>query len=1300
MKKDSDHELKICAPNDGNKDIEDSSRIMDISGNNVDNSTEQSRQDFEGSINLLDNVFLEEINASRNNIDAGQGSPVTPTAPLSTSKRIMSRKISERVLRFNAKPSVGNLLSPMQSLVDSLPASSSHTARDQSLVSEVVKRHQPKKKLENIMKNFEGNFSNRQTTKEDLRTPKQIKELINNDRLEPILDRYEQLSEQESQQRHEIAAKIAAKERHRRLGCTKSKVERGIFLKQSRAQFLITGKEENMFDNTNKTGTKNDILHEEVRAVQYDFTNFVPPIFKKSDIERQLIMEVMEQSFVFSEFRKYGKARCEGALDMLIEAFEPVVFPPSHILLHQGVTKKNDEFYILEAGKIDFHKDGRPSSQMSKAGDYFGELSLLYEIMSDKMISSNESSSKETKLLKINQKTYRGILKNCSNRAARERRDALLGVDFLFDLINENDNMINRLTSIMTREELEVDDTFNFSQDKSFVVIQSGTMNITSANQLLNSGDYFGSRALIGTLPRQHTNVIDMVACSEKVVLFKIDNHAMGRIIGQSQLQNLMDMSRFASCGMIKNAQLSNNVYESMASKISEKNFCKDEESTWEIEKDAPPAVYLVREGALVVSSYDDSTGGEIETLVTAGNVFGDKQLELSTENNQPVYQRVGGLKALVQEGISASVGVLPLDDVQPESTDCSKTATNDMCKIDDNDVNETEGTKSRCSVSPTLERAKVREVVQRNSRLEDLEKIRLLGEGQFGEVWLVAANLFPEGNPAARQKFALKSQFKEDDGRGMDAKDAILKEIEIMKILRHPQLVDLVNTYEDDTCIHMLMRLIPHGELWSRIHIEDDEGNWSSGLVADHAKFYAMSIADTLNFMHSRGIIYRDLKPENVLIDKEGYPVLVDFGFAKFCPDKTYTFVGTPNYVAPEVITNAGHNRGVDFWAYGVTVYEMVTGENPFFYEGLDQVSLYDTICREEHFPLPEDEDKGLVDFIDKLLKKDPIERLGMLRGGIDDVLKHEWFDDIKLTKIQAKTFPAPWKPTGFIDDGFESVRLQNQEFKPIDNSSVTMSNDYSLRPLSNTSPTQEPVEDKGRIEDRYIPSNSTRKTTKMYPLLNITSTQEPQLVEDKGRIEDQDTPSNSTSKTTKMRPLLNTISTQEPEPVGDNERVEDQHIPLNSTSKTNEMSPLPNTKSPQEIEPVEDQCIPSSSTSRTIDTMRPLLNVISTSEIKPVEDLGLVEDQGTPSSSTSIPTKKKKKSRKSKKKSKDSNKKDNDFMSTGLGSISEFHFVTTEYALPQEREPITQRSPTRKRQSQIRRDLLESSFGNFDID
>lgn len=89
----------------------------------------------------------------------------------------------------------------------------------------------------------------------------------------------------------------------------------------------------------------------------------------------------------------------------------------------------------------------------------------------------------------------------------------------------------------------------------------------------------------------------------------------------------------------------------------------------------------------------------------------------------------------------------------------------------------------------------------------------------------------------------------------------------------------------------------------------------WISGVPEDHARFYSLVIADTVAYMHHKHVIFRDLKPENILIDKDGYPNIIDFGFAKVVHHKTFTFCGTPQYVAPEIILSQGHSAGVDHW-------------------------------------------------------------------------------------------------------------------------------------------------------------------------------------------------------------------------------------------------------------------------------------------------------------------------------------------------------------------------------------------------
>ena len=311
------------------------------------------------------------------------------------------------------------------------------------------------------------------------------------------------------------------------------------------------------------------------------------------------------------------------------------------------------------------------------------------------------------------------------------------------------------------------------------------------------------------------------------------------------------------------------------------------------------------------------------------------------------------------------------------------------------------------------LHRAAIHEAIQTTVALNDLKKISLLGEGQFGEVWLVQTTILDD----EVHQFALKSQYREDEMRGESTEETIRREIEVLKQLQHPFICDLIHEYGDVSHIHILLGLVTGGELWDLVHQEDEDGNWSSGLNCEEdAKFYSLVIADTLAFMHSKCFIYRDLKPENVMIDSDGYPILVDFGFAKQLRterSKTFTFCGTPNYVSPEIIKNCGHNAGADHWAFGCLLYEFLSGQNPFYYDGMDTTELFRTICDEMYYGMDEGQASAeAMDLIDLLLTKDPFQRIGMLRDGSADILEHEWFNGIDIVKLRQKLIAAPWIP------------------------------------------------------------------------------------------------------------------------------------------------------------------------------------------------------------------------------------------------------------------------------------------------
>ena len=301
------------------------------------------------------------------------------------------------------------------------------------------------------------------------------------------------------------------------------------------------------------------------------------------------------------------------------------------------------------------------------------------------------------------------------------------------------------------------------------------------------------------------------------------------------------------------------------------------------------------------------------------------------------------------------------------------------------------------------------------NIEKEDFERIRILGDGQFGKVWLVSAELDIHCDSPQRLEFALKLQSTHDDMRKSWAAKAIKREIKAMEDLSdHPFGATLYKTYETEESIDMLIGILPGGELWDVIHKEDKAtGDWYSGIPERDARFYSMVIADTLGYFHSRKYVYRDLKPDNVMIDRYGYPVIIDFGFCirlkqDAHTDKTFTFCGTPNYVAPELVKNRGHNAAADCWALGVVIYEMLSGENPFYHDEMKRKALFRAICKEKPRALDKTATtKNVRGLIRKLLVKDPRERIRM-----QGVLEHPWFRGLSLKKLRARKIKAPWVP------------------------------------------------------------------------------------------------------------------------------------------------------------------------------------------------------------------------------------------------------------------------------------------------
>mmetsp|Transcript_38909 Transcript_38909/g.84023 ORF Transcript_38909/g.84023 Transcript_38909/m.84023 type:complete len:1001 (-) Transcript_38909:153-3155(-) len=271
-----------------------------------------------------------------------------------------------------------------------------------------------------------------------------------------------------------------------------------------------------------------------------------------------------------------------------------------------------------------------------------------------------------------------------------------------------------------------------------------------------------------------------------------------------------------------------------------------------------------------------------------------------------------------------------------------------------------------------------------------NLETIGLLGEGGFGSVFLVQAKDNPD------QRYALKRLSK---GYVMQAKAVkqVCLERDILTLVDSRFIIKLVRTYKDSEYIYMLLSLCDGGHLYDLV---SDYRAYGQSLDPSAVMFYIASVACALGHLHERCIAFRDLKAENVLRDSDGNVKLCDMGFAKFIVDKSTTLLGTPEYMAPEMIDPPhAHNRMVDWWALGVLCFELLTGQDPWFSAGLD---IDDPMA--QILALRESHDDGLPvqllprgnpavkEFIRKLLSINPSKRLGT-NGDFDEVQQDQWF-------------------------------------------------------------------------------------------------------------------------------------------------------------------------------------------------------------------------------------------------------------------------------------------------------------------
>ncbi|XP_018080561.1 cGMP-dependent protein kinase 1 isoform X2 [Xenopus laevis] len=310
--------------------------------------------------------------------------------------------------------------------------------------------------------------------------------------------------------------------------------------------------------------------------------------------------------------------------------------------------------------------------------------------------------------------------------------------------------------------------------------------------------------------------------------------------------------------------------------------------------------------------------------------------------------------------------------------------------------------------------------------KLADFNIIDTLGVGGFGRVELVQLK------SDECKTFAMKILKKRHivDTR---QQEHIRSEKQIMQSAHSDFIVRLYRTFKDSKYLYMLMEACLGGELWTILR---DRGSFDDSTT----RFYTACVVEAFAYLHSKGIIYRDLKPENLILDHRGYAKLVDFGFAKKIGfgKKTWTFCGTPEYVAPEIILNKGHDISADYWSLGILMYELLTGSPPF--SGPDPMKTYNIILRGiDMIEFPKKITKNAANLIKKLCRDNPSERLGNLKNGVKDIQKHKWFEGFNWEGLRKGTLTPPIIPSVASPtdtSNFDSFPEDNEDPPPDDNS------------------------------------------------------------------------------------------------------------------------------------------------------------------------------------------------------------------------------------------------------------------------
>ncbi|XP_032817552.2 cGMP-dependent protein kinase 1-like isoform X1 [Petromyzon marinus] len=515
---------------------------------------------------------------------------------------------------------------------------------------------------------------------------------------------------------------------------------------------------------------------------------------------------------------------------------------------------------------------------------------------------------------------------------------------------------------------------------ESMYILMEGLLDVSKQGEslcTLQPGALFGELAILYDCTRTAT-----VKALTDVRLLYLSRHAFRSVLmRESQLRRKLIIKFLKTAKTLKN--LPDEQLSKMFDCMEESAFADGEAIVNEGE--VGHIFYVILRGQVRVSQEVEGSPRLIRVL-EPGDHFGELAL-IRNMRRTATCTAVGAVTCLTLHS-EVFTETIPLEQIEfPTELDCftqpavaNSVATVSRERLVASDTEEEEAAAAVCCLSHL-----------QPVRYADTDEPVTLGVGAFGRVDMVCCG---------STVFALKKVGKANVVQ-LHQEEHVRAERHILADARSPFIVRLYRVFRDNKFVYFLLEMCEGGELWSKLR---DAGKFDETT----AVFCCACVVEAFDYLHTRGIIYRDLKPENLMLDRYGYIKLGDFGFAKKLPrgEKTYSFCGTPEYLAPEVLRNEGHDFGVDLWGLGILAYELLTGSPPF--TSLDPNRIYSKIL-EGNVMYPLYVGDSARSFVHRMCRPRPGQRLGNGKNGLASVRNHSWFRNVDWRKLQSCQIEAP---------------------------------------------------------------------------------------------------------------------------------------------------------------------------------------------------------------------------------------------------------------------------------------------------